>query len=119
MGQHWLAVIKHGMDVCNMTGEKVGTVREVYARVGVAVQPEVDESLGAEPAAGAGPYVEVASGFLSLGQRLYVPARAVRDVTDFVLLDLLPGHLDRMGWDERPSCLEEPLRRSGLGREYG
>jgi len=68
MGEQWLALVKNGMDVCDMTGEKIGTVREVYARVGGAARPEVDQSRRAELAAGAGPYVEVATGFLGLVQ---------------------------------------------------
>jgi len=48
-----------------------------------------------------------------------VPARAIRDVTDFVLLDLLPGQLDRMGWDDRPNPLGDPPSRLGVGREDG
>ena len=119
MGERWLALIKNGMDVCDMTGEKIGTVREVYARVGAAARPEVDQSRRAEPAAGAGPYVEVATGFLGLGRSFYVPARAIRDVTDFVLLDLLPRQLDRMGWDDRPNPLGDPPSRLGVGRKDG
>ena len=77
----YLGRITPGMDVCDVTGEKVGTIAHIY---------QLDQGTEAteEPAAHTGDeYIEVKSGFLGLGKHYYVPMSAVQEVlTDSIFL---------------------------------
>ena len=75
--------IAPGMDVCDVSGEKVGTVTRVYREV-----------------------VEVKTGPLGLGKHLYVPPSAVDGVTEAgVMLRHAKQEFHDVGLDARPAQL--------------
>jgi hypothetical protein len=97
------ARITEGMDVCDVDGEKIGTVALVHRH--------------APAAAGGGrvvdqpPYVEVKTGFLGLGQHLYVPLTAIQDVTEecvFLHQRRDAVEHEHPGWRERPPVPDRP-----------
>ena len=106
MQEPYLGRLRPDMDVCDMAGEKVGTIAHVYRSAAVVV--------GASPRAGAGeqlPYeavIEVKSGFLGLGSHLYIPLSAVQDTLgDCVFLSRPKYEFERLGWYDKPAHLDE------------
>jgi len=52
--------------------------------------------------------LEVKTGFLGLGKRLYIPLSAVQNVTrDCVFVSHSREDVEDLGWDEEPSYLAE------------
>ena len=89
--------IHPGMDVVDSAGDKVGSVAHIH-RYALAA-PAADSS-DAPPE----DVVEVKSGLLGLGSHYYVPAGAVREVSDRCLfLDVGRDDLAARGWDARPA----------------
>jgi hypothetical protein len=77
--------IASGMDVCDVSGEKVGTVAHVYREV-----------------------VEVKTGPFGFGKHLYVPPNAVDGVTEAgVILRHTKHEFHDFGLDARPDRLTE------------
>jgi hypothetical protein len=75
--------IARGMDVCDVSGEKVGTVARVHSEI-----------------------VEVKTGPFGLGKHLYVPPSAVDDVTEVcVVLRHAKHEFHDVGLDARPEHL--------------
>jgi hypothetical protein len=75
--------IARGMDVCDVSGEKVGTVAQVHSEV-----------------------VEVKTGPFGLGKHLFVPPSAVDDVTEAcVVLRHAKHEFHAVGLDARPEHL--------------
>ena len=89
--------IAPGMDVCDVSGEKVGTVDRVRDEL-----------------------VEVKSGPFGLGKRLYVPSEAVDDVTEAgVILRHSKQEFHNVGLDARPDQMMDwrtPAEPLVLGR---
>jgi hypothetical protein len=53
-------------------------------------------------------YLKVHAGLPLLGKNLYIPASAIRDVTDDrVILRLDESRVSAEGWDERPAWINE------------
>jgi hypothetical protein len=79
-----------GMDVCDVSGEKVGTVARVHQ------QPAASE------------VIEVKTGLLGLGKHLYVPADEVDAITEAGLVLKHPKQeFHDVGLDARPEALTE------------
>lgn len=98
ISERYLGQIRADMDVCDVNGDKIGTVADVYrhefipASVGEAAAPERED------------VVEVKTGFLRLGKRLYIPTSAIMDVTLGCLFIAKPREeIDSTGWNEKPS----------------
>lgn len=84
--------ITPGMDVCDISGEKIGTVAGVHRRTGSPGQDRV---------------IEVKTGFLGLGEHLYVPLSAVHDMTEgCVFLGVGKEAPETRDWHARPADLE-------------
>ncbi len=82
--------IELGMDVCDVSGEKVGTVARVY-----------------NPAS-AQEVIEVKTGLFGMGKHLYVQSRQVDAITDAgVILRLPKQEFHEAGMDARPEGLVE------------
>jgi hypothetical protein len=109
MQERYLGRVRPDMDVCDLRGDKVGTVAHIHR------YPE-----GAAGASGKGspaaaterpPYdevLEVKTGLLGLGAHLYVPLSAVRDVTQgCVFLSKLGQEIDQTDWYDKPPHLDE------------
>jgi hypothetical protein len=81
-----------GMDVCDITGEKIGAVAHVHRRTGRPGEDRV---------------IEVKSGFLGLGGHWWIPLGAVHDMTDgCVFLGVDKDTPEARAWHERPADLE-------------
>lgn len=95
----YLGRITPGMDVCDVTGDKIGTVAHVY---------RFDDPAQREAAAGSDEeYIEVKTGFLGLGKHLYIPLSAVQEVlTDSVFLSKSKDAFEALGYETRPSHLD-------------
>ncbi len=68
--------IVRGMDICDSDGEKVGIVAHVYR-----YDPTVSSMAGGSSRVAQYELVEVKTGFLGLGKRLYIPNGFIREVT--------------------------------------
>lgn len=105
MSQRYIGRLMPDMDVCDMNGDKIGTVAHVYRhqfapagameRQGSSDQQEI---------------IEVKTGFMGLGKRLYIPASAIHDNTqDCLFLSEPRDVLDQVGWhnwDVKPPYLD-------------
>ena len=99
----YLGRITPGMDVCDVTGEKVGTIAHIY---------QLDQGTEAteEPAAShtGDEYIEVKSGFLGLGKHYYIPTSAVQEVlTDSIFLSKSRESFAELGFEEKPAHFAE------------
>jgi hypothetical protein len=94
--------IREGMEVVTFDGDKVGTIDAIF-------QPTSVPSTTARTGEAAGEsLLKVKSGLLGLGSEYYIPTGAVRDVTkDRVIVDVEKDKLERMGWDKRPSWIND------------
>jgi hypothetical protein len=106
MRSELIALVHEDMDVCDLTGEKLGTVQAIASGVEAGTPSGLAQPSSRLPSAYPAAYLEVETGLFGLGKRLYVPTAAIKDVTDFVLLDLLREEIDQIGWEQRPSELE-------------
>lgn len=89
--------IVSGMDVCDVGGDKVGSVAVVHR-----FDPLPD------PAASGAPeeILEVKTGLLGLGKHLYVPLSAVQEVlTDSVFISRPKEEFESLGYYEKPGQL--------------
>ena len=91
------ARIRPGMEVCDVGGDKIGSVSEVHR---FSELPD--------PAAASVPdeILEVKTGLLGLGKRLYVPMSAVQEVlTESIFLSSPKEELGSRGYYEKPAHL--------------
>lgn len=92
MQESYLGRIHPDMEVCDINGDKVGTV----ARLHRPVAPQGEE------------VVEVKTGLLGLGTHYYVPVSAVQDATpSCVFLANPKADFEGLGWHQRPRSLGE------------
>jgi len=109
MPERNLTRLKPDMDVCDVTGKKVGTIAHIYraAETMAAVGGE------ASPAAlGEGPsendVMEVKTGFLGLGSHLYIPLNAVQEtLTDCVFVSKPQEAFEQLGWHDKPAHVDQ------------
>jgi hypothetical protein len=103
MQERYLGRLEPGMDVCDINGDKIGTVSRVYrhqmadveASGGVATAPHEE-------------ILEVKTGLLGLGKHFWVPLSAIEDVTTGCVFVKQPKDaIDQQGWDTRPGYLDE------------
>lgn len=108
MTDRYLGRLIPGIDVCDINGEKIGTLAQVYRHSDVTV----GAGAGSEPAAAQRTdlpeVMEIKTGFLGLGARLYVPLDAIQDaLNDCIFLSQSKEDFDRLGWHERPAHLDQ------------
>jgi hypothetical protein len=93
------ARIRPGMDVCDVGGDKIGSVGEVH-----------HVSQVADPAAASVPeeILEIKTGLLGLGKRLYVPMSAVQEVlAESLFLSSPKEEFESRGYYEKPAHLSK------------
>src|SRR5579884_4224981 len=83
--------VVEGMDVCDIAGDKIGTVARVHRRAGAAGEDRV---------------IEVKTGFLGLGSHLYVPIGEVQDMTGECIFLRVAKEVAQE-WREAPADLEQ------------
>jgi hypothetical protein len=106
MQERHLGRVRADMDVCDIAGEKVGTIAHVYRYADAAVGAGTRTEAGERP-----PYddvIEVKTGFLGLGSHLYIPLSEVQDTLDDCVFISKPKHdFERLGWHDKPAYLDE------------
>jgi hypothetical protein len=91
--------IRSGMDVCDVGGDKVGSVGEVHH-----ISQLPDSAAGSVPEE----VLEVKTGLLGLGKHLYVPMSAVQEVlTESVFLSHPKEEFESLGYYEKPAQLSK------------
>ena len=96
--QRFLGRIVPGMDVCDVGGDKIGTVAHIH-RFSELPDPADTASLPEE-------YLEVKTGFLGLGKHLFIPMSAVQEVlTDSLYISKAKEDLEGLGFQNRPEHL--------------
>lgn len=102
MQDRFSASISKGMTVEDADGDKIGTIGAIF-------QPAQVTSTASTTATPAGEaFMKVDTGFLGLGRDLYIPAGAIRDVTeDRVILTVDKDRVDAMGWDQKPPWIDD------------
>lgn len=95
----YLGRITPGMDVCDVTGEKVGSISHIY---------RFDEATNADPSARPGDeIIEVKTGFLGFGKHFYIPLSAVQEVlTDSIFLSKSRQTFEELGYAQRPAHMD-------------
>ena len=97
MTERYLGRILPGQDMCDVNGDKVGTVAHIYRE---------DVAMMGDAAPDREEVIEVKMGLLGLGQRLYVPVSAVGDATDSaVFVAKAADEFDR-SWHDKPEDLD-------------
>lgn len=95
-----LGRITPGMDVCDVTGEKVGSISHIYRF------DHADDG-SAAPVPSVGEYIEVKTGFLGLGKHLWVPVSEVQEVlTDSIFLSRAEEAFEEAGFHIKPDYLD-------------
>ena len=105
MEERGLSRIEPAMDVCDINGDKLGTVARVYRHNPAVVGPVAStiSQLREE-------VVEVTSGLLGLGKQYSIPVSAIHDITDGgVFVDRPRDEIDRTDWQTKPAYLEEMI----------
>ena len=97
MAERYIGRIFPGQDLCDVNGEKVGSVNRVYreddAMMG-AGQPVHEE------------VIEVKTGIFGLGEKLYVPVSAVDDATEDAVFVAKPRDAFEDDWHNKPEYLD-------------
>jgi hypothetical protein len=97
---HYLGRIVPGMDVCDVTGEKVGSIAHIL-RFDDLTEETAPDRQGEE-------ILEVKSGLFGLGSHYYIPMSAVQEVlTDSVFLSKSREAFSELGYKEKPAHMAE------------
>ncbi len=89
--------VADGMDVYDTSGDKIGTVSEVY-----------DAAQSGATSGSGGGYLRVPTGFLGLGTEHHIPFSAIRSVEgDRINLGLSKDELDNLGYGESPTAIDD------------
>ena len=86
-----------GMNVCDITGGKVGSIAKVHH----LSQPS-------DPAGGSGPdeILEVKTGLFGLGKHLYIPTSAVQEVlAESIFISEPKERFESLGYHQKPADL--------------
>ena len=96
--------LEPGMDVCDINGDKIGTLNRVYRHQLAGVEA----GGGGVATAPMEEILEVKTGLLGLGKHYFVPFSAIEDVTTgCVFLKKDKDAVHHQGWDQRPPYLDE------------
>jgi len=96
------------MDVCDMNGDKIGSVARVYRHEMAAVTEGSTSPTTEMTDSSRDDILEVKTGFLGLGKHLYVPTRDIQEVTQgCVFLNKNKDDLENLDWTTRPDYLDQ------------
>ena len=109
MLERQLSQIKPDMDVCDVTGDKVGHIAHVYryaaipVGAGGAANPAEIEGRPLEDGV-----IEVKTGFLGLGSHLYIPISAIHEIlNDCVFVSKSQEAFEALGWHNKPAYVDQ------------
>lgn len=93
--QRFLGRILPGMDVCDVGGEKIGGIAQIHRQ---SAFPDPSDPAPSDEV------MEVKTGFLGFGKRLYIPVSAVQEVlSESVFLSRTKDDLGALGYYARPA----------------
>jgi len=96
--QRFLGRILPGMEVCDVGGDKVGSVAHIH-RFSELPDPADTEAMPEE-------YLELKTGFFGFGKHMYVPMSAVQEVlTDSLYLSKAKEEFEALGYENKPEHL--------------
>jgi len=100
--QRFLGRVTPGMDVCDIGGDKIGSVSHIY-RFNELPDPS---DTGPTP----DEYLEVKTGFLGFGKHAYIPMSLVQEVlTDSLYISKAKEELEGLGFYEKPEHLVQSV----------
>ena len=107
MHERYLGRMEPGMDVCDIDGDKIGSVARVYRHEMSAAGAAGSTGTGT-PESPRQDVVEVKTGFMGLGRHLYVPMSEIHDVTQgCVFVSKGKDDIENLDWGTRPDYLDE------------
>jgi hypothetical protein len=98
MAERYIGRIMPGQDLCDVNGDKVGSVAHVYREdenTMTTTQPVYED------------VIEVKTGILGLGEKLYVPVSAVDDATEDAVFVAKPKDAFDEAWRRKPEYLDK------------
>jgi hypothetical protein len=102
--QRYLGRLEPGMDVCDVDGNKFGTIERAFRN---EMAPLGTSEAGAVGTMTREDILQVKTGLLGLGKHYFIPFSAIQDVTSgCVFVDQSKDRIDDMGWDVRPDYLD-------------
>ncbi len=108
MHERYLGHMEPDMDVCDMNGDKLGSVAHVYRHQMAAVTAGDTMSSSVVPDVTRDEFVEVKTGFLGLGKHLYVPFSEIQEVTQgCIFLGRSKEDIERLDWTTKPDYLDQ------------
>ena len=107
MQERYIGRLEPGMDVCDIDGEKIGTIGHVYRHAYSSVG-DTGNTAGNVATAPGEDIIEVKTGLFGLGKHYYTPFSAIHDVTSgCVFINKRRDDIDGLAWDVKPDYLEE------------
>lgn len=111
----YLGRLEPGMDVCDVDGNKFGSISRVFRHEMAAAAMGAQDAAGGAGMTGGGAgmqpreeIIEVKTGFFGLGKHLYVPFSAIQDVTTgCVFINQPKDHVENQGWEVKPDYIDE------------
>jgi hypothetical protein len=108
MQERDLGRLKPDMEVCDLSGDKVGTISRVYRHADAAVGAGGAETTAPPRELPRDEVMQVKTGFLGLGSQLYIPLSAVQDtLDDCVFVSKPKEEFESLGWHDKPAYLDE------------
>ena len=105
--QRYVGRLEPGMDVCDIDGNKLGTVERAFRHEVAPVSPTETEP-NAVVTMTREDILHVKTGLLGLGKQYYLPFSAIHDVTSgCVFIDQPKDRIDTTGWDVKPDYLDQ------------
>ena len=102
--QRYLGRLEPGMDVCDVDGNKFGTIERAFRN---EMAPLDTSEAGTVGTMTREDILQVKTGLLGLGKHYFIPFSAIQDVTSgCVFVDQSKDRIDDMGWDVRPDYLD-------------
>ena len=98
MEERYIGRILPGQDLCDVNGDKVGTVGHVYRE---------DVSMMGTGTPAHEEVIEVKTGLFGLGEKLYVPVSAVDDTTENAVFVAKPRDEFEDTWHHKPEYLDK------------
>lgn len=99
MAERYIGRIMPGQDLCDINGDKVGSVAHVYR--------EDENQISTTNQRVYEDVIEVKTGILGLGEKLYVPVSAVDDATEDAVFVAKPRGAFDDAWHSKPEYLEK------------
>jgi len=106
MQAQYLGRLNPDMDVCDIDGQKIGTIARVYRdEFATTLQAPTEAVEGTTPARSG--VVEVKTGLLGLGEHLFIPIGAIQDTTEKCVFVSTKKDELAAEWHHKPDYLDQ------------